>query len=326
MIETRCYVIALHDNGRVAEETYETAAFARRYVAADPCVVVLSGGGEIEPLAGRLADRTGLTVIGLAGDIVREYCAEAYTASLISFLREKGNAFVCIPHTARGIDFAPQLSVGIGACCITAVEGAGEGTFIRSVYSGRFRSEVRPETPSAVLTVMPGAFKPEKGAMQGPGSVKIVPLRAFELSTKTRGTREAVHANMTLSRAEVVVSAGRGLGSAENLRLVEMLSGIFPKSAIGATRGVCDLGWLDYSHQIGTTGNTVAPRLYLACGISGAVQHVSGMKNSQLIVAINTDPDASIFRTAHFGIVEDLKVFIPLLVDMYREKHGDGDA
>lgn len=319
-MNARFFIIALHDDGKIIEETYETAAFARRCSAADPAIVVLSGKEEIDFLAAELAHRTGLEVIGLAGDIFREYCAEAYSGALASFFGNEGDVCIGIPHTARGSDFAPQLSVGIGACCITAVEGTGDGTFIRSLYGGRFRGEVRPDSPSAVLTIMPGAFKPEDSVAARPGAVRIMPVGDIALFTRTRGIREAVHANMALSKAEVIVSAGRGLGSRENLPLMDLLSGIFPKSAIGATRGVCDLGWLDYTHQIGTTGNTVSPKLYLACGISGAVQHISGMKNSQLIIAINTDPDAPIFRIAHYGIVEDLTTFIPLLVDMYRRK------
>jgi len=320
-MEPRPFIIALHDSGKIHEETFEAIAFVRGCRAAAPSLVALSGREVIDSLSSELAHRTGLEVIGVAGDSFREYCAEAYVRFLVPFFRGLGDVFIVVPHTSRGIDFAPQLSVGINACCITAVDGVGEGgTFLRPLYGGRFRGEIRPDRPSAVLTVLPGAFKPDDDVPLSPGKVRIVPAGNITISTRCSGIREAVHANASLSRAEVVVSVGRGLGGPEKLPLVRVLSSLFPKSAIGATRAVCDLGWLDYTHQIGSTGNTVAPRLYLACGISGAVQHISGMMNSQLIVAVNTDPDAAIFRVAHYGIVEDLSTFMPLLVDLYRGK------
>ncbi len=315
-MDGRFFIIAFHEGGRIQEETWELVSFARRCGAADPAMIVLSDEGTIEPLADELAHRTGLNVVGLAGNHLKGYTAEAYISTLVPFFRDtRGEICITATHTSRGIDFAPQLSVMIDACCITAVEDVGEGTFIRSLHHGRFRGEVRADRAAAVLTVMPGAFAPEDAEREKPGKVRIVPAGDISLSTRSHGTRAPVHANIGLTKAEVVVSAGRGVGSSENIRLVAMLSSLFPKSALGATRGVCDQGWLDYSHQIGSTGNTVSPRLYLACGISGAVQHIAGMKNSGMIVAVNTDPCAAIFRVAHYGIVEDLTTFIPLLVD-----------
>jgi electron transfer flavoprotein alpha subunit len=314
----RFFIIALHEGGRVREETWRLVSFARRCGVADPVMMVLSDEGAIEQLADELAHRTGLDVAGLAGSHLREYSAEAYIRTLVPFFRDApGEAHIVTAHTSRGIDFAPQLSAGIDACCITAVEDVGQGTFIRSVHHGRFRAEVRADRPRVVLTVLPEAFAPDDVAPGNPGKVRIVPAGDISLSTCSRGARAPVHANMGLTRAEVIVSAGRGLGSGENIRLVTMLSSLFPKSALGATRAVCDQGWLDYSHQIGSTGNTVSPRLYLACGISGAIQHLAGMRDSGMIVAVNTDPCAAIFRVAHYGIVEDLTTFIPLLVDRY---------
>jgi len=129
---------------------------------------------------------------------------------------------------------------------------------------------------------------------------------------------------MALSAADVVVSAGRGVGKAENLSNIRALAALFPKSAIGSTRAVCDLGWLDYTHQIGSTGNRVSPRLYIACGISGAIQHLAGMKDSRMVIAINTDRQASIFGIARYGIVEDVNTFIPLVIDALKKGSGRG--
>jgi electron transfer flavoprotein alpha subunit len=310
-------VIALHEKGRIIKETYEAVTFARELSEERPNIIVLSGEEEVGSLTGELAEKTGLDVICLTGSMLREYSAEAYKKSLHTFFGNKGDVCICVPHTSQGSDFAPQLSLSLEACCITSVEGIGEGVFFRSMFGGKFRARVRPERNSLVLTVIPGAWKHREIVPAVPGTIRIIPVSDVSVSTRTSGVREAEHANMALAKAEVIVSAGRGIGRPENLSLIEKLSSLFPKSAIGATRGLCDLGWLGYTHQIGSTGNTVTPRLYLACGISGAIQHIAGMKDSQLIVAINTDVHAAIFRTAHYCIVEDLTTFIPLLIDIY---------
>jgi electron transfer flavoprotein alpha subunit len=145
--------------------------------------------------------------------------------------------------------------------------------------------------------------------------VKVIEVTRREELSETLGTFESMHMDSTLKDGEVIVSAGRGIGKKENLSLIKRLAASFPKSAVGASRSVCDLGWLEHKHQIGTTGQSVSPKLYVACGISGAFQHVSGIKGAQTIVAINTDPHAAIFRVAHYCILEDLTTFIPVLLD-----------
>lgn len=317
MMNAPVSVIALHEKGRIVKETYEAVSFAGKLSDKSPSIVVLSGEEEAEPLSTELAQETGLDVTCLTGSMLREYSAEAYKKTLLSFFRGKGNVCLCIPHTSQGGDFAPQLSVGLKACCITSVEGLADNVFFRSMFGGKFRAAIRPGSASLVLTLVPGAWKSREKASRVPGTTKVIPVTGVDVRTRTGGIREAEHANMSLTKAEVIISAGRGIGRQENLSLIERLSSLFPKSAIGATRGLCDLGWLGYTHQIGSTGNTVAPKLYLACGISGAIQHIAGMKDSQLIVAINTDVHAAIFRTAHYCVVEDLTTFIPLLIDIY---------
>ena len=122
-----------------------------------------------------------------------------------------------------------------------------------------------------------------------------------------------------ITEAKVIVAAGRGIGEAEKLGIIEQLAKVFPRSAVAGSRIVCDMGWLEYKCQVGVTGATVTPELYIACGISGAVQHVSGMRSSGFIVAINTDPAAAIFQTADICVVEDLTTFIPILIEMYEK-------
>ncbi len=318
------YAIALHDGGRFPRETWETISFAREISGGAPVLIVPAGGESCEPLARKLACKTGLEVVGLAGVQLEHYSAEGYVEHLASFLEDAGPAYVCIPHTARGSDFAPQLSARLDSCCITSIEALGDGSFVRSMFGGKFRAHHRPEGPSAVLTVMPGAWRPGREEAGRAGGVRIVRVPDGPGQTRYHGTRESAHKNMALSAADVVVSAGRGVGKAENLSNIRALAALFPKSAIGSTRAVCDLGWLDYTHQIGSTGNRVSPRLYIACGISGAIQHLAGMKDSRMVIAINTDRQASIFGIARYGIVEDVNTFIPLVIDALKKGSGRG--
>ncbi len=313
------YVAALHENGQILQETYETVSFACELKEGKITLLVLADGDRIDPLAEQLARKTGLEVVGIKGCFLREYCAEAYTKALSSFLKGKDPDCVCIPHTAQGADFAPQLSIALQACCITAVEEIGKGSFIRTMFGGKFRVKIRPSMQVSVLTVLPGAWKPYDHAKKLPGEVRIINFPDEPVSARTHGIRESTHKNMALSDAEVIVSAGRGIGKQENIRILRDFCSLFSKSALGATRAVCDLGWLDYTHQIGITGNKVSPKLYVACGISGAAQHLAGMKDSRTIIAVNADINASIFRVAHYGVVEDLTTFIPLLIETYHK-------
>jgi electron transfer flavoprotein alpha subunit len=150
------------------------------------------------------------------------------------------------------------------------------------------------------------------------GSVHIIRTNFVPIASQTLEIKESKKGELNLGDADVIVSAGRGVRNPENIHLLEELAKIFPKSALGGSKAACDLGWLAYQHQIGITGQTVSPRLYIACGISGSVQHISGMRGSQTIIGINSDPDASIFNVADYGIVENLETFIPTLLEEFR--------
>ncbi len=313
------FIIAHHNRGQILPETYETVSFALEISRERPEIIVLADGHRINPLSEKLAADTGLDVTGLSGAFLELYSAEAYTHALTSILEDRGPLFVCIPQTSLGADLAPQLSIRLGASCITSIEAIQDNLFVRSMYNGRFRACHYLSGNSMVLTVLPGAWKPGETTPNRPGKITVRNIQHELESTRTHGISESIRVNSELTHAEVIISAGRGIGKKENLSNIIALSGLFPKSAIGASRAVCDLGWLDYTHQIGSTGNKVCPRLYFACGISGAAQHVAGMKDSRLIIAINTDIHASIFNIANYCIMEDVNDFIPLLIDICRE-------
>jgi electron transfer flavoprotein alpha subunit len=255
------------------------------------------------------------------------YSAEAYVSILTGFLSTRNAKYICIPHTSTGFEYGPALAVKLLASCVSGVEGINSDSGIiclsRTAISGKIEMKINPLCPTAVLTIMPGAFKakgrPEKAAS---GSYEII-ISSFSLQkTKTIKILQAEKDDYPINEAEVIVSAGRGIGKKENLELIYRLAGIFERSAIGSSRPICDLGWLGYKHQVGTTGKTVAPKLYIACGISGTVQHVSGIKGANLIVAVNTDPNAAIFNTADYCIVEDTITFIPVLIEEYYRRRS----
>ncbi|MBN1104769.1 MAG: electron transfer flavoprotein subunit alpha/FixB family protein [Deltaproteobacteria bacterium] len=307
-------IIAEQRKGSVTQETYEVVGFARS-IANGTRPVILLPGKDMTELAREISEKTGCDTIALHGDHLEHYNCLSYAHALMEILRKGATAWVCLPHTSMGYDLAPRLAVSLQAACITGVESAGQGWVSRPFFGGRFVEEIVPKTPRVVVTVLPGAFRAREEGTGPAGEVRVVEAASMELRSQTLGTMESPHRDSSLKDAEVIVSAGRGIGKRENISLVERLAAVFPRSAIGASRSVCDLGWFGHSHQIGTTGHTVSPRLYIACGISGAFQHVSGMRGSQTIVAINTDPHAAIFRVAHYGVVEDLTTFIPILFD-----------
>jgi electron transfer flavoprotein alpha subunit len=171
-----------------------------------------------------------------------------------------------------------------------------------------------------ILTVQPGIFKADKNSGSQSGRVTMLAASARNRQSRSLGIKEADMDSAGIGDASVIVAAGKGIGEKENLDLIHRLAAIFPKSAVAGSRIVCDLGWLGYPCQVGVTGTTVSPQLYIACGISGAVQHVMGMQGSEFVVAINKDPSAAIFQVADICIVEDLTAFIPAFIQAYNEE------
>jgi electron transfer flavoprotein alpha subunit len=311
------FIIAESDQGHITHETYELITFAQDLCRGGlPIIILLDSNSEAQ--AAEIAEKTGCDIIAVIGDQFKPYNNQAYCNAIMEILPDNVPSYVCLAHTSMGYDLAPQLAIRLNAACITSVENVHEGIFSRSAYSGRFAVDIVPHTPSVVITVLPGVYPTFTSQTHSPGSVKQIEVLAPPLRSKTIGYKESIHRDSRLKDAEAIISAGRGVGKKDNLSLIKDLATIIPRSALGASRAVCDLGWLEYSHQIGTTGQTVSPKLYIACGISGAVQHVSGMKASQNIVAINTDPNAAIFHVAHYCITEDLTTFIPILLDEFK--------
>lgn len=317
-------IIAELDSGSVHPASLEAVAFARALARLEPGhLTIVTLGHAVREIAGNLAARTGIDVIALENEHADDYTAGLWKESLAAAVAPLEARFVVVPHTARGYDFAPGLAVRLGAGCVTAVEALrkddGAIVLTRSAFGGKALMDIAPPAGRTVLTVQPGSFPVEPAFAAAPGAVTIRPDEARDARSRALGRTASEAETASLNEAEVIVAAGRGIGKKENLELIRALAALFPRSALAGSRAVCDAGWLEYARQVGVTGKTVSPRLYVACGISGTAQHTAGMKNAQTIVAINTDPGAPIFNVAHIGVVEDLTRFIPLLIES-REK------
>ena len=319
-------VIAEHAEGQIRPVTYELVAFAKklqRAAGSTPIRVILLAD-DVKGLAQDVADNTGLDVTAMQLSEMAYYNSELYTHALAEHLADLHPSFICIAQTSQGSDYAPALAVKLGAACISGVgeikKHEGHICFARALYSGKIIARLKPTSETAILTVQPGIFKTDENTSSRSGNVTILATSARNRQSRSLGIKRADTDTAGLSDANIIVAAGNGIGEKENLEFIRKLAALFTKSAVAGSRIVCDMGWLGYQCQVGVTGTTVSPQLYIACGISGAVQHVMGMQGSEFIVAINKDPSAAIFQVADICIVEDLTAFIPAFIQAYNEK------
>jgi electron transfer flavoprotein alpha subunit len=317
-------VIAEHADGRVTPVTYELIAFAKKLPEAkSQAIKVFILGAEILNPAQEIAKESGLEVTGFEIPGMPVYNGELYNKVLAEHFGGARPLYVCVAHTSQGSDFAPGLALELNAACISGIEAVlsfEKGVcFARAAYGGKIIAHIRPRAGTSILTVQPGLFKFDPQTRQKSGSVSIQKVSAKPHWWRSMGVKQIAADTAGVTEADVIVAAGQGIGDRDNLDLIHQLASIFAKSAVAGSRIVCDLGWLRYGCQVGVTGATVSPQLYMACGISGAIQHVTGMRGSGFIVAINKDPGAAIFQVADVCIVEDLTSFIPILIEAYQK-------
>lgn len=313
-------------SGRIPSSAAELISFAREISSDRPGEIITILAGEDPGEEARVLSGYGCRVIALSHESLRYPNSELLARECINLVGEFSPRYICLPHTTRGCQAAARIATAAGLFCITAVESFRRekdgDIFLRSMYNGKIHAELKINAAPAVLTVLPGSYPPpEPGSTITKGDVEI--RMAGEVSPVTPLSIEETDVDTErLEEADVIVAAGRGIGTKENLELVTAVARLFPNSAVGASRTICDLKWLPHSRQVGVTGKTVSPRLYLACGISGSQQHVAGMKGSQLIVAVNKDPQAAIFDVSDYIIIEDLNRFLPALLDQHRKKYS----
>jgi electron transfer flavoprotein alpha subunit len=284
-------------------------------------VVAGIAGSGIADASEELAGTGVSRVLAVEGDAFGSFFTEAATAAAVAMIEASSPAIVFIPATTSGRDYAPRLAARMGVVSAADVTDVavvdGSAVVSRPVYGGKMvASLVLDLDRLSVVTYRPGSFeKAPKGGTAAPIQSLSVELPEAPSRVTVKGlVQEESAGTFRLESATTIVSGGRGLKEPDNFSIVEQLASAL-NGVVGASRAVVDAGWRQHHEQVGQTGRTVSPRLYVAVGISGAVQHLVGMQGSELIVAINRDPDAPIFKIASFGIVGDLFEVVPAIIN-----------
>jgi electron transfer flavoprotein alpha subunit len=312
-------VIAEQRDGKLNRATWEAIAAAQQLAGGAPVAVAVLGG-SIRGLAQELGTAAVAEVLVGEHGALEPYTPDAYAAAVIAAIEAAHPDLVVLPHTYQTRDFAPLLAARAGKPLITDVTGitgtGQEATFTRPMFQGKLAAQVKPQGAApALVTVQIGAFRADAAKTGGQAEITKLDLNIDTAAIRQKPEapfREAKQA-VDLGQAERIVAVGRGIKSQENIPLAEKLANAMG-AELAASRPICDNGWLPMERQIGSSGQTVAPKLYVALGISGAIQHLVGMKGSRTIVAINKDAEAPIFEVADYGIVGDLFEITPALI------------
>lgn len=270
------------------------------------------GAGAIAPSLGAYGTKK---VYAVEDDRLAHYSTTAYSKIVAAAVGSIQADVVIMPASAMGKDLAPRVAVklkaGLAADCIALKGEGGSILATRPVYAGKGQIDVAIKSPKKVITIRPNVFSPT-GSNGAEASVETLAadLQDSDFSSRVTGVSVAVAGRPDLTEANIIVSGGRGLGGPENFKMVEELADTLG-AAVGASRAVVDAGWRPHDDQVGQTGKTVSPSLYVAVAISGAIQHLAGMSSSKYIVAINKDKDAPIFQVADYGIVGDAFEIVP---------------
>jgi len=316
-------VIAEQRDGTLSRASWEAIAAAQSLASKPPVkVAVLGNAAQATAVANELAAADVAEVIVVAHDLLASYTADGYTNALAALINTEQPAMVWLPHTYQTRDFAPRLAARLDRAIITdciEVKPNGDGlAFVRPMFQAKLAADVVPLGPAPhLVTFQIGAYRIDqvaKGAAAAPVRTVNATLAAADIRQQPEAPfREAKQA-VDLTQAERIVSVGRGIKGQEHIALAQQLAQALG-AEIAASRPICDAGWLPMDRQVGSSGQTVAPKLYLALGISGAIQHVVGMKGARTIVAVNKDAEAPIFEIADYGIVGDLFEIVPAIIN-----------
>lgn len=310
-------------DNKIKNSGYETASTALK-IANDLGIEaeILLIGNNVSTVAGELGVYGIKKVLLVEDPKLEKYSTTAYSKILAEASKQRNADIILLSATSMGKDMSPgvsaKLEAGLVSDCIEIKAEGGNITATRPVYAGKAYIDVKVSSPVKIFTLRPNVFKPVKVEGVTTETEKLnIPLSDTDFSVQVK---EVVVSNekLDVTEANIVVSGGRGLKGPENFHLVEELAKVLGGAA-GASRAIVDAGWRPHSDQVGQTGKTVAPSLYIAVGISGAIQHLAGMSSSKCIVAINKDKDAPIFQVADYGIVGDAIEILPVLTEEFKK-------
>ena len=318
-------VIAEQRGGSLNRATWEAIALAQQLAAGQPVIVAVAGAG-VQAVASELAAAAVQEVVAIESPLLEPYTSDGYTAALEEAIAGLSPSYVLLPHTYQTRDFAPKLAARMDRAIITDVTGLksaeGQPAFVRPMLQGKLTADVVPQgdTPYFV-TLQIGTWRADqaaRGSSPAPVRSLTVTIDPSTIRQKPEPPFQEAKQSVDLSQAERIVSVGRGIKEQRHIAMAQKLADALG-AEIAASRPICDAGWLPMERQVGSSGQTVAPKLYLALGISGAIQHLVGMKGANTIVAINKDPEAPIFEVADYGIVGDLFEIVPALIDALKQ-------
>jgi electron transfer flavoprotein alpha subunit len=296
----KALLVAEFRDGKLLDSTYELFGFAAK-LGADTAMLLVGSEGAVPAFGGTL----------YLADVAKhgEYNPDLHKKLVLAAVEREKPDYVVLMHSSYGWDLGPRIAASLKVAQLSEVISIVEEGFEVPACSQKMRRTVKPATPLVVVTLQAGAFQ---GVRPG-GTPQLQPLEVQDGGRVIFQGYEAAEAKgVDLAKAEVIVSAGRGIGKMENIGAITALAKALG-GEVGASRPVVDSGWIEHGHQVGTTGQTVSPKLYIACGISGAIQHLAGMKKSGFIVAVNKDKDAPIGEVADVLVVADVMQFVPAL-------------
>jgi electron transfer flavoprotein alpha subunit len=323
-------VIIEQREGKLNRVSYETITAAQA-IAADmnwPIEAAVLGKG-VSSIASEVAAKKVQKVYDIESDKAEPYTPDGYVAALKQFISSKQPELVLMPHTYQVRDFAPQLATALGRTmisdCIGYRKDGDQLLFTRQMFQGKFAADVAFTCDAPwFATFQAGAFRgdqAEDGASPAPVETVNVDVDASAIRNKPEAPFKEAKQAVDLTQAEVIVSVGRGIKEQKNIDLAKQLADVLG-GEIAASRPICDAGWLPMDRQIGSSGQTVSPKLYFALGISGAIQHIVGMKGARSIIAINKDSEAPIFEIADIGVVGNLFDIVPPLIEEVKKVKG----
>lgn len=308
-------------DGSLRNVTFEALSAAKK----------LANGGQVfATVFGSHANQFVKDLVQFGADVVyivnnpmlNQYTTEAYTQAVNQVINETKPDAILMGHTSIGKDIAPRIAarngLGLVTDCVNVEVNGEDAVFTRPIYAGKAFQKKRIKEGTQFITIRPNNIPIDSADPNRSEQVVNVNVEIKDIRAVIKGVVKSTTGGIDLTEAKIIVSGGRGVKSADGFKTLNELASVLG-AAVGASRGACDQDYSPYAMQIGQTGKVVTPDIYIACGISGAIQHLAGMSNSKIIVAINTDPEAPIFKVADYGIVGDLFEVVPILTEEFKK-------